>query len=223
VSLVGGGIPFVMTAKLKAALRARGLTDEAIAQMTPGDAHKLLMTDEERAARAIVKLRRRVLAAGFNPIPLAGKLPVLKAWQKHDGVSDLEISTWSTRYPLATNTGILTATAPALDIDILDPDAAAAVEALVKARFEDGATVPVRFGHFPQAGDPVSHGRPVREDRSQPSDRGRSGGAKRTAARIPGRRATNRHCRRPPRYGQALHLARRRAGRDQAQGPVPNY
>ncbi len=150
MSLVGGGIPFVMTAKLKAALRARGLTDEAIAQMTPGDAHKLLMTDEERAARAIVKLRRRVLAAGFNPIPLAGKLPVLKAWQKHDGVSDLEISTWSTRYPLATNTGILTATAPALDIDILDPDAAAAVEALVKARFEDGATVPVRFGHFPK-------------------------------------------------------------------------
>jgi hypothetical protein len=150
VSLVGGGIPFVMTAKLKAALRARGLTDEAIAQMTPGDAHKLLMTDEERAARAIVKLRRRVLAAGFNPIPLAGKLPVLKAWQKHDGVSDLEISTWSTRYPLATNTGILTATAPALDIDILDPDAAAAVEALVKAWFEDGATVPVRFGRFPK-------------------------------------------------------------------------
>ena len=38
------GIPFVMTARMKQALRDHGLTDDVIAEMTPGDAHTLLMT-----------------------------------------------------------------------------------------------------------------------------------------------------------------------------------
>ena len=54
------------------------------------------------------------------------------------------------RYPSASNTGILTARAPTLDIDILDPEAAAAVEALAKERFEESGFMPVRFGLFPK-------------------------------------------------------------------------
>jgi hypothetical protein len=98
--------------------------------------------------------RRRVLAAGFSPLPLIGKQPVLKDWQKHDGVSDLEIGTWTKRFPLATNTGILTARVPVLDLDILDPEAAAAVEALAKQRFEEIGYVPIRFGSFPKRAIP---------------------------------------------------------------------
>lgn len=78
--------------------------------------------------------RLKLLYAGFSPIPLIGKQPVLKTWQKHNGVSELEIASWSKRYPLATNTGILTALAPALDVDILDAEAAAAIEALAQER-----------------------------------------------------------------------------------------
>jgi hypothetical protein len=98
--------------------------------------------------------RRRVLAAGFSPLPLIGKQPILKDWQKHDGVSELEIGTWTKRYPLAINTGILTARAPVLDLDILDPEAAAAIEALVRERFEENGIVPVRFGRFPKRAIP---------------------------------------------------------------------
>ena len=46
MSAAGAGIPFVMTKAMKATLRARGLTDETIANMTPGQAHELLERDE---------------------------------------------------------------------------------------------------------------------------------------------------------------------------------
>jgi Protein of unknown function (DUF3987) len=42
-------IPFVMTNAMKAALRERGLTDDAIAEMTPGEAHKLLGNGADHA------------------------------------------------------------------------------------------------------------------------------------------------------------------------------
>jgi Bifunctional DNA primase/polymerase, N-terminal len=96
------------------------------------------------------EFRLRVLHAGFSPIPLVGKQPILKDWQKHDGVSEIEIESWTKRYPLAVNTGILTKLVPAFDVDILDPDAAAAVEALAKERFEEIGFTPVRFGRFPK-------------------------------------------------------------------------
>jgi uncharacterized protein DUF5906 len=43
------GIPFVMTQAMRAALRERGLTDDAIAEMTPGEAHKLLGNGADHA------------------------------------------------------------------------------------------------------------------------------------------------------------------------------
>ena len=104
--------------------------------------------------------RRRALAAGFSPLPLVGKKPVLKDWQKHDGVSELEIDFWSQHYPQALNTGILTARVPALDIDILDPEAAAAVEALARERFEEIGFVPIRFGRFPKRAIPFRTDQP---------------------------------------------------------------
>ena len=99
---------------------------------------------------APAEIRRRLLATGFCPTPCAGKAPVLKGWQKIIEPTLLEIEHWSRTAPAATNTGILTRTTPALDIDILDPEAAAAVEALARQRFDELGIVPVRFGRAPK-------------------------------------------------------------------------
>src|SRR6516225_8065709 len=42
------GIPFLITQKMKTALRARGLTDEEIAQLTPKQAHEILAKPDSR-------------------------------------------------------------------------------------------------------------------------------------------------------------------------------
>jgi hypothetical protein len=45
------GIAFILTGATKAALRARGLTDIGIENLTPEDAHKILLIPDERAVR----------------------------------------------------------------------------------------------------------------------------------------------------------------------------
>ena len=96
------------------------------------------------------EVRRWLLDSGYSPLPCQGKMPIMKDWQRHAGVSPVEIETWTKRYPLAVNTGILTARVPVFDVDLLDAEAAAAVEALVRERFEESGIVPVRFGSFPK-------------------------------------------------------------------------
>jgi len=96
------------------------------------------------------EVRRRLLAAGYAPTPCIGKAPILKGWQKQHDPTLLEIEQWSRTAPAATNTGILTRTTPALDIDILDPEAAKAVEALARERFEERGYVLTRVGKPPK-------------------------------------------------------------------------
>jgi hypothetical protein len=100
------------------------------------------------------EIRRRLLAGGFSPLPLVGKRPILKNWQTHGDVSELEIDSWTKRYPAALNTGILTRFVPVLDLDIGDAEAAAAVEALVRERVEEIGFVLIRFGRFPRRAIP---------------------------------------------------------------------
>src|SRR5262249_46489693 len=57
---------------------------------------------------------------------------------------------WDKTWPNATNTGALTRRMPSLDVDILDADAAAAIEQLVRERFEDGGYILVRTGRPPK-------------------------------------------------------------------------
>jgi hypothetical protein len=52
----------------------------------------------------------------------------------------------------AFNTGIVAKFTPGLDIDILNPDAAAAVEALAREHFEERGDVLVRIGSMPPSG-----------------------------------------------------------------------
>jgi hypothetical protein len=102
-----------------------------------------------------MSLRLALIAADFLPIPLNGKAPVLKQWQH--GSADVE--SWAKLYPFATNTGIVTRLAPALDIDILDPGAADAVEALVREKISDGAVL-IRTGRAPKRLIPFRTERP---------------------------------------------------------------
>ena len=66
-------------------------------------------------------------------------------------------------WPNAGNTGILCCFTPTLDIDILDADAAAAVEALVRERFEDGGHVLIRVGLPPKRAIPFRTQEPFKK------------------------------------------------------------
>ena len=96
-----------------------------------------------------------LLEAGFAPIPLNGKRPVLDDWPNLiAGSADIE--QWAQERPSAANTGYLTRLTPTLDIDILDPDAAEAVEQLVKDRYGDLGAVLVRVGKPPKRAIPFT-------------------------------------------------------------------
>jgi Bifunctional DNA primase/polymerase, N-terminal/Primase C terminal 1 (PriCT-1) len=99
---------------------------------------------------AATAIRLQLARAGFSPIPISGKRPVLERWQdKHQTTAD-EVALWAQLYPAAINTGILTRWAPTLDIDVLDDEAASAVEALVRERFDERGRILVRFGRPPK-------------------------------------------------------------------------
>jgi hypothetical protein len=95
-------------------------------------------------------LRLKLLANGYAPLPIEGKRPPLKNWQKKINANAAEIELWEKVYPHATNTGILTQLTPTLDIDITHPEAAEAVEALARERFEEHGFVLIRTGQAPK-------------------------------------------------------------------------
>ena len=59
---------------------------------------------------------------------------------------------WAKLYPDCTNTGVLTREAPALDIDILDEEAAKAVEELARDRWEERGNFLIDLGRSPKRG-----------------------------------------------------------------------
>jgi hypothetical protein len=95
-------------------------------------------------------IREQLRRGGYAPLPLQGKHPPMKGWSQKIDVSFDEIKLWPKLYPFASNTGVLTATTPAIDIDILSPEAAAAVEQLARARFEEHGHFMVRIGRAPR-------------------------------------------------------------------------
>ena len=99
-------------------------------------------------------LRQQLREAGYAPIPVNGKRPPLAGWQTKSNSNPEEISSWERAFSYAKNTGLLTEHTPTLDIDILDPEAATAVEELVRERFGEGGYVLVRFGQSPKRAIP---------------------------------------------------------------------
>jgi hypothetical protein len=109
-------------------------------------------------------LRHQLRAAGFCPIPLYGKEPPaygknnkrkgLSGWQELHEVTPEQIDLWERIWPDAHNTGALTRLMPTLDIDILDPEAAEAAEALVREHCEERGYILVRIGLPPKRAIP---------------------------------------------------------------------
>ena len=94
--------------------------------------------------------RQQLRANGYMPLPLFGKVPPLKEWQKLTVISRDMITLWEKVWPDAINTGCLTRQMPALDIDIVNEEAARAIEDLTRERFEERGCFLVRIGQPPK-------------------------------------------------------------------------
>jgi hypothetical protein len=103
--------------------------------------------------------RKKLRDAGYSPIPVIGKIPKLKGWQKKIAPNDNEIELWEKKFPNA-NTGLLTRQMPTLDVDILNQQAAEAVEQLVWKGFKDRGKILVRVGLAPKRAIPFSTAEP---------------------------------------------------------------
>jgi hypothetical protein len=97
----------------------------------------------------VTDLRLRLRSAGYDPIACEGKIPSMCEWEKKIGAGAEEIAMWEVSWPDAHNTGIICKRSPAIDIDLLHADAAAAIEALAREFFEHGIII-VRFGLAPK-------------------------------------------------------------------------
>jgi Bifunctional DNA primase/polymerase, N-terminal/Primase C terminal 1 (PriCT-1) len=98
----------------------------------------------------LTDLRWSLRRAGFAPLPLEGKRPILREWEKRLLVTLEEITSWERFFPAAVNTGILTKFCPAVDIDVTHPEAAEAIEALARDRFCEHGALLVRVGRAPK-------------------------------------------------------------------------
>ena len=88
----------------------------------------------------------RLFAAGFQPIPVNGKRPVVKDWEAMTLHED-QIGFWANGNKGALNVGIRTDDLVAVDIDIYRAAVADEVEAAFRARFGDA---PKRVGEAPK-------------------------------------------------------------------------
>ena len=100
----------------------------------------------------LTQRRLDLLAAGFTPIPAKGKTTHLSGWTQKNITVD-EVVSWESTLPDHYNTGVSTSTTPFLDIDVLNAEAADAIEALVREKFSGGAIL-VRTGQAPKRAIP---------------------------------------------------------------------
>jgi hypothetical protein len=90
--------------------------------------------------------RKRLLAAGYLPLPVNGKVPPIKGWPDIEA-TDVLIDRWANEYADATNTGIITHRTPAIDVDVLDPGVADEMQELAERMIGKSA---VRTGRAPK-------------------------------------------------------------------------
>src|SRR5262245_52693451 len=109
-------------------------------------------------------LRHQLRNTGYSPLPLFGKSPPtvknnnkrkpMNGWQTLQDVTAEQIDMWSKIWPDAENTGCLTFNMPVVDIDILNEEAARALEDHVRERFEERGYILVRIGKPPKRAIP---------------------------------------------------------------------
>jgi hypothetical protein len=108
-------------------------------------------------------IRHRLAAAGYSPIPVQGKAPAPSKWPELHDVGSQTIDLWETVFHLAPNTGLLTRATPTIDIDIAYPEAATAIEDMVRGRLDGRGVVLVRFGREPRRAIPLRTGSPFKK------------------------------------------------------------
>ena len=105
-------------------------------------------------AGSVLEVRLTLAANGYTPIPLHGKAPSLASWQTVQDVSREQAVMWEKSWPDARNTGVLTASMPTLDLDIMDAAAVEAIVLYVRDKFEERGYVPARVGRAPRTALP---------------------------------------------------------------------
>ena len=120
---------------------------------------------DQNGIRATTARRLQLIGTGYAPIPLYGKEPPiykkngkygnnehggLTGWQAMHAVTPEQVRMWEKTWPDAYGTGLLSRRVPAGDIDILNLEAANAVEALAREHFEERGHMLFRFGMAPK-------------------------------------------------------------------------
>ena len=150
-----------------------------------------------RLDRATV-YRKKLLAAGYLPIPVNGKAPPIQGWSDIQATDGL-IDRWADQYPSATNTGIITAYTPAIDIDVLDFAVADELQCIVEQMI---GTSTVRTGLAPKRALLFRTDRPFKKlDATYTSPDGRT----HKVEISPGQQIRCRWY--PPDHARALHMA----------------
>lgn len=98
----------------------------------------------------ITAYRKRLLAAGYWPVPVNGKKVLLDDWINARATPAI-IDTWAVTRADHLSTGILTGDTPFVDIDVMVEEVAEEIEALFEAELESSA---VRIGLPPKRAIP---------------------------------------------------------------------
>jgi putative DNA primase/helicase len=93
--------------------------------------------------------RQALLQNGYQPTPLIGKRPILDGWQNSSPTAE-DVAAWEKNHSNATNTGLLTALTPAVDIDILDEEVANILHNWVRKIIPVACPELLRIGLFPK-------------------------------------------------------------------------
>jgi hypothetical protein len=101
---------------------------------------------------AITQYRLQLLATGFDPTAALGKDALVPDWNRQHTAEEVE--TWELQYPRLSNSGVRTYNAPTFDSDILIPEAADAVEELIRSGFDERGAILVRTGLYPKRAIP---------------------------------------------------------------------
>ena len=96
----------------------------------------------------------------FRQYPSQARGRPFQSGSKRPALLTTEMETWEPHK----GTGLLTRLMPALDVDIYNPEAAKAVEELVRKRFEGRGNVLVRIGNAPKFAIPFRTSTALQED-----------------------------------------------------------
>jgi putative DNA primase/helicase len=141
----------------KSDLRLKGAVDHTIEEPS-----LQARSAQESHEKTTLALRLRLLENGFDPVIVSGKRPVMNGWQLLPSTAE-NLRKWTYEYPFATNTGDRATHTPALDIDIMHPEAVEAIEALARQHFAGRGDIYVRIGLPPKRLIPLRTNAPFRK------------------------------------------------------------